>query len=66
MSISQNTMRVGRTYKLINYGEVFIFETLSITSNDDYLIKILDTLEQCYLSELYQFGKGKDFMIDEV
>lgn len=66
MSISLNTMRVGRKYKLVNYGEVFIFETLSINQNDDFLIKILDTLEQCYLSELYQFGKGSDFMIDEV
>lgn len=59
-------MRVGRTYKLTNYGGVFIFETLSINQNDDFLIKILDTLEQCNLSELYQFGKGNDFMIDEV
>lgn len=66
MSISTNTMRVGRKYKLINYGEVFIFETLSINQNDDFLIKIIDTLEKCYLSELYQFGKGNDFMIDEV
>ncbi|MBB6464082.1 hypothetical protein [Flammeovirga kamogawensis] len=66
MSISKNTMRVGRTYQLVNYGEVFKFKTLSIDNNDDFLIKTLDTLEICKLSELYEFGKGKDFKIDEI
>lgn len=59
-------MRVGRTYQLVNYGEVFKFKTLSIDNNDDFLIKTLDTLEICKLSELYEFGKGKDFKIDEI
>ncbi|AZQ64225.1 hypothetical protein EI427_18955 [Flammeovirga pectinis] len=66
MSISKNTMRIGHTYQLINYGEVFKFKTLSIDNNDDFLIKTLDTLEICKLSELYEFGKGKDFKIDEI
>ena len=66
MSISINTMRVGRKYKLTNYNDVFIFETLEMISDDDFLIKLLDTLEKCKMSELYEYGKGKDFYIEEV
>ncbi|WP_281616468.1 hypothetical protein [Flammeovirga sp. SubArs3] len=59
-------MRVGRQYKIVNYGDVFIFETLKMINDDDFLIKDLTTLETYKMSELYEYGKGKDFMIEEI
>lgn len=61
-----NAMRVGWRYRLINFGEVYEFETIKKTTNDDFLLKDIHTLEQYNLNDLVKFGRGKDFEIREL
>lgn len=61
MSISLDTVRVGKSYYVINYGERHNFEVISAVGGKDYRCKDLQTLEFFHLSELFAYGKGKDF-----
>ncbi len=61
MSISIETVRVGKDYYLINYGEVHEFRVTKATGHKDFVCKDLTTLEEFNLSELTAYGKGKDF-----
>lgn len=66
MNASFNIMRTGKHYTLTNYGEVWQFEVMEIFDNNDYKIKMLDTLEEQLLSELIAYGKGEDFKFNEL
>jgi len=66
MNAAFNIMRTGKQYTLTNYGEEWKFEVLEIFDNNDYKIKMIDTLEEQYLSELIAFGRGADFKFDEL
>ena len=57
---------MGKSYRLINYGEVYTFEAMEIISNDECLIKSIDTLETFLLSDLTKYGKGADFDFEEI
>jgi len=61
-----NAMRVGKCYSLTNYGETFEFEVIKRLSEEEFVLKDLNTLETYNLSEFTAFGKGKDFEIDEI
>lgn len=61
-----NAMRVGKKYFLINYGEKFEFEVVKRLSEDDFILKDLNTLETYQLSEFVAFGKGSDFEVREI
>ena len=66
--MSFDTIRIGKKYKLINFGESFEFTAERKVGNGDYLLKDIYTLETYQLKELIKFGKGKDFdfyQIDE-
>ena len=63
---SFNIIRVGKHYRLINYGETYIFEALEIINVDDCLVRSTDTLEKFLLSDLIKFGRGKDFDFEEI
>jgi hypothetical protein len=66
MGIAVNNLRVGRKYKITNYGEVTEFQVLEVMDDNDFLIKDLLLLEENKLSNLLHFGKGKDFEIEEI
>lgn len=66
MNASFDIIRTGKTYLLINYDEEWRFEVMEIIGNDDYKIKMIDTLEVQLLSDLIAYGKGKDFKFDEL
>lgn len=66
MNASFNIMRTGKHYTLTNYEEVWQFEVLEIFDNNDYKIKMIDTLEEQLLSDLIAFGQGEDFKFDEL
>lgn len=66
MGISINNIRVGRKYRITNFGETTEFEVMEILGRDDFLIKDLLLLEKNRLQNLLQFGKGKDFEIEEI
>ncbi len=61
MSISIETVRVGKDYYLVNYGEIHEFTVTKATGYKDFLCKDLHSLEEFKLSELTAYGKGKDF-----
>ncbi|MEP2773211.1 MAG: hypothetical protein ABJH05_13760 [Fulvivirga sp.] len=61
-----NAMRVGKKYSLVNYGEKFEFEVMKRLSEEDFIVKDLNSLETYNLSEFIAFGKGKDFEIGEL
>ena len=64
--ISINVIRLGKKYRLTNFGDVSEFEVTHFLERDNYKLKDLFTMEQYELKELFQFGKGKDFAIEEI
>lgn len=61
MPISIETVRVGKRYRLQNYGEINEFDVLSAYAKNDFICKDLNSLEEFKLSELTAYGKGKDY-----
>ena len=51
---------------MINYGEQRDFQVIDIPEENVYLIRDLLTLETYLLHELIEFGKSKDFDLDEL
>ena len=58
-----SSLRVGKRYRLTNYGECFEFVLVSILGKDEFLLKDLSTLETYKMSQLLGFGKGDDLEI---
>jgi hypothetical protein len=61
-----DVLRVGKKYKLINYGEVNEFVVEHILGNGDFRVKNIHTLERYLLKDLIKFGQGKDFEIRDL
>ena len=61
--LSFDVLRIGKKYRLVNYGDRYEFEIEKILSNGDFNVKDLHTLERYHLKETIKFGKGKDFEI---
>jgi len=66
MSISIETVRVGKDYYLVNYGEVREFKVTQASGYKDFKCQDLLTLEEYNLSELTAYGKGEDFEFYEL
>jgi hypothetical protein len=64
--LSFNVLRTGKKYRLVNFGEKHEFEVENILSNGDFKVKDLLTLERYRLKELINYGKGKDFNLEEI
>lgn len=64
--LSFDVLRVGKKYKLINYGEVNEFVVEHILGNGDFKVKNIHTLERYLLKDLIKYGKGNDFEIREL
>lgn len=64
--LALDVLRVGKKYRLTNFGETHEFEIESILSNGDFRVKDSLTLERYHLKELIRYGKGKDFIIEEL
>ncbi|MCA6078970.1 hypothetical protein [Fulvivirga sedimenti] len=63
---SFDTIRVGKKYRLTNFGETFDFEVMSRLHDQNYRLKDLYTLESYELDDLIRWGKGNDFDFDEL
>ncbi|MFK7953222.1 MAG: hypothetical protein AB8B73_10280 [Ekhidna sp.] len=61
-----SSMRVGKKYRLINYGEKSEFTLVEVISRNDYKLKDLFSLEFYLMSDLTRFGKGDDFELREI
>jgi hypothetical protein len=66
MPISIDTLRVGQKYTLTNFGERTDFELIRIDNEDDYIIRDLYSLEVFNLKVLIDYGKGKDYDLQEM
>lgn len=66
MALALDNLRVGRFYRLVNQGEVRNIEIMARISGDDFRVKDLDTLEYYTLHELLQWGRGKDYDLEEL
>jgi len=64
--LSFDVLRTGKKYRLINYGEKHEFVVENILDNGDFKVKDLLTLERFRLRELITYGKGKDFLLEEI
>lgn len=62
--LSFGALRVGKKYRLVNFGDVYEFEQM--LTNGDFKVKDLFTLERFMLKDALKFGKGKDFEIREI
>ena len=66
MPLALDNLRVGRIYRLVNQGEVRKIEVMARLSGEDFFVKDFDTLEYYTLYELLQWGKGKDYDLEEL
>jgi len=66
MSISVDTIRIGKKYYIVNYGERHEFIVLKRISEHNFLVKDLLSLEKYELQEFMAYGKGKDFELFEL
>lgn len=64
--LSFNVLRVGKKYRLVNYGDTYEFEIERILVNGDFNVKDLLTLERYKLKDTIKFGKGNDFELREI
>ena len=65
MAKSFNNLRVGKTFRLVNFGETSDFQVLEIMSDGDCYIKDINTLEVYKLFDIIRFGIGDDFELNE-
>lgn len=66
MSISIDTVRIGKKYKLINNHDITEFQVIEQLSNSNFLIKDLTSLDIYEFESLVQFGKGSDYSLEEL
>jgi hypothetical protein len=64
--LSFDVLRTGKKYSLINHGERHEFVIENILVNGDFKVKDLLTLERYHLKDLIKYGRGKDFLLEEI
>lgn len=64
--LSFDVLRVGKRYRLTNYGDKYDFIIESIMANGDFMVKDIHTLEHYLLKDTLKFGRGNDFRLDEL
>ena len=64
--LSFDVLRVGKKYRLVNYGDKYDFIIEYILANGDFKVKDLHTLERYLLKDTLKFGIGNDFRLDEL
>jgi len=64
--LSFDVLRTGKKYRLTNFGERHDFIIEHILANGDFKVKDIHTLERYHLKELLNFGRGKDFLLEDI
>ncbi len=64
--LSLDVLRVGKRYRVTNFGDHHDFVIERVLTNGDFNVKDIHTLERYRLKEILQFGKGKDFEIRDL
>ena len=66
MSLAFSSIRIGKKYRLTNYGEVSEFEVIETRGRGDYYLKDIHTLEHYSINELIKYGRGEDYSLWEI
>lgn len=66
MAKSFNNLRVGKKFRLINFGESFEFQVVEIMADGDCKLRDIHTLEDYDLFDFTRYGLGPDFDVLEV
>lgn len=66
LTMSFDNLRVGKHYRLLNYGETSEFEVLEVFDDGDFRVKDLLSLDTYQLSKLVEYGTSDDFSIEEL
>lgn len=64
--LSFDVLRVGKKYRLTNYGDKYEFIIEKILVDGDFKVKDIHTLERFNLKQTIAFGKGHDFLLEEI
>lgn len=64
--LSFDVLRVGKKYRLINYGDRYDFIIESILANGDFKVKDIHTMERFLLKDTLKFGRGNDFRLEDL
>lgn len=64
--LSLDVLRVGKRYRVINFGDRHDVVIERMLTNGDFTVKDIHTLERYRLKEIFQYGKGKDFEIRDL
>lgn len=64
--LSHGVLRVGKRYRVINFGEQHEVEIEEVRDDGDFQVKDVNTLEHFLLSEIVKFGMGKDYEIRDL
>ncbi|HLT07163.1 MAG TPA: hypothetical protein VK014_06520 [Cyclobacteriaceae bacterium] len=66
MPLALDNLRVGRNYRLINYGEERQITVVARLSGKNFKVKDLQTLETYDMEELLRWGTGPDYELEEL
>lgn len=66
MPLALDNLRVGRNYRLINYGEERQITVIARLSGKNFKVKDLQTLEIYDMEELLRWGTGPDYELEEL
>jgi hypothetical protein len=64
--ISHGALRVGKRYRVINFGDQYEVEIEEVRDDGDFEVKDLHTLEHFKLSEIVKYGTGSDYEIRDL
>jgi len=64
--LSFDVLRVGKKYRLTNYGDQYEFIIEAILANGDFKVKDIHTLERYMLKDTLKFGRGNDFHLETI
>lgn len=64
--LSFDVLRVGKKYRLTNYGDQYEFIIEAILANGDFKVKDIHTLERYLLKDTLKFGRGDDFHLETI
>ncbi len=64
--LSHGVLRVGKKYRVINFGDRYEIEIEEARADGDFQVKDINTMEHFLLSEILKFGTGKDYEIRDL
>lgn len=66
MTMSLDNLKIGKKYRVCNYGEESNFTVLERLRETDYKVKDLLSLDVYKFSDLIKYGMSEDFDIHEI